>query len=176
VLFPVWLLGAAIAQLPLRLPYRVSSMLSVVLSLLLLPVMVLIRRLSLDLVVAQTCIALYFGVLLYVLLNRTRPARPGFYPRVATVLSNLSYPLYLVHLPILVLLCAFVNRPWHQWTKTPGHFGVMFALDSATLVVAYIFHLAFQQHTEAIRLYLLGRIQHQQHVPTATARMMDEAD
>jgi len=40
VLFPVWLLGAAIALLPLRLPYRVSSLLSVVLSLLLLPVMV----------------------------------------------------------------------------------------------------------------------------------------
>jgi len=172
VLFPIWLLGAAIALLPLRLPYRVSSLLSVVLSLLLLPVMVLIRRLSVDLVVAQTCIALYFGVLLYVLLNRTRPARPGFYPRVATVLSDLSYPLYLIHLPILVFLCAFVNRPWHQWTKTPGHFGVMFALDSTTLVVAYIFHLAFQQHTETIRLYLLGRIQHQQHVPTTTARTM----
>jgi peptidoglycan/LPS O-acetylase OafA/YrhL len=173
VLFPTWLLGVAIAMVPLRLSYRVSSLLSVVLSLLLLPVMVLTRRLPLDLVVAQTCIALYFGVLLYVLLNRTKPARPGLYPRIATVLSNLSYPLYLVHLPILVLLCAFVNRPWHQWTKTPGHFVVMFALDFSTLIVAYIFHLAFQQHTEAIRLYLIGKVQHQQHVPTATPRMME---
>ncbi len=165
MLFPIWLLGAALALVPLRLSSRVSSVLSIVLSLLLLPVMVLIRRLPLDLIVAQTSIALYFGVLLYVLLNRTKPARAGFYSRIATVLSNLSYPLYLVHLPVLVLLCAFVNRPWHQWTKTPGHFAVMFALDLVTFIVAYVFHLAFQQHTERIRLYLVGK--HQQHVPTA---------
>nr|WP_321984802.1 acyltransferase [uncultured Lichenicoccus sp.] len=172
-LFPTWLLGAAIALVPLRLPSRVSSVMSVVLSLLLLPVMVLIRRLPLDLVVAQTCIALYFGVLLYVLLNRTKPARPGIYPRIATALSNLSYPLYLVHLPILVFLCAFVNRPWQHWTKTPRHFEIMFALDFITIIVAYTFHLAFQRHTETIRRYLAGKVQHQQHVPIAASSIME---
>ena len=158
LLFLTWLLGAAIALLPLRLPYRVALPMSVVLGLLLLPVMVLTRRLPLDLTVAQTCIALFFAVLLYVLVNQTKPARLGFYPRFATILSNLSYPLYLVHLPILVLLCALVNRPWHQWTKTPSHFSVMFALDGVTLIVAYAFHLAFQQHTDAIRLLIAPRV------------------
>lgn len=167
VLFSIWLLGAAISLVPTRLPDRVSFWLSVVLSSLLLPVMILVRRLPIDLTVAQICVALYFAALLYVVLNRTRPARPGLYAKVATLLSNLSYPLYLVHLPILVLLCAFVNRPWRQWTKTPAHFGLMVALDCVPLVVAYVFHLAFQQHTEAIRLFLLGKVQRQQHVPTA---------
>jgi peptidoglycan/LPS O-acetylase OafA/YrhL len=167
VLFPTWLLGAAISLLPLKLTERTSRWLMTGLSLLLLPVMIVVRQLPLDLRLAQTCIGLYFGVLLYCLLNRNRPARRGLYQRVATVLSDLSYPLYLVHLPILVFLCAAINRPWHHWSKSPANFGLMFAIDATTIVAAYLFHLCFQKHTETVRLALLGRLQQQQHVPVA---------
>jgi peptidoglycan/LPS O-acetylase OafA/YrhL len=166
-LFPVWLLGAAISLLPLRLADRTSWWLTASLSLLLLPVMIVVRRLPLDLHLAQTCIGLYFGVLLYSLLNRKMPAKRGLYQRVATVLSDLSYPLYLVHLPILVFLCATINRPWHLWSESPAHLGLLFAFDAATIVIAYLFHLCFQRHTETVRLAILGRLQQQQHVPVA---------
>lgn len=167
VLFPTWLLGAAISLLPLRMPDRTSWWLTASLSLLLLPVMIMIRRSPLDLRVAQTIIGIYFAVLLYFLLNRRRIAKRGMYQRVATVLSDISYPLYLVHLPILVFLCAAINRPWHQWNKSPTHFGIMFALDAATIAAAYLFHLCFQKHTDTVRLALLGRLQRQQQVPVA---------
>jgi peptidoglycan/LPS O-acetylase OafA/YrhL len=167
ILFPTWLLGAAISLLPLRLAERTSRWLMTSFILLLLPVMIIVRQLPIDIRLAQTCIGLYFGVLLYFLLNRTRSAKRGLYQRVATMLSDLSYPLYLVHLPILVFLCAAINRPWHHWSKSPAHFGLMFAIDAVTIVAAYLFHMCFQRHTEAVRLALLGSLQQQQHVPVA---------
>ena len=166
-LFLPWLLGAAINLLPLKMAERTSWWLMTSLSLLLLPAMILVRRFPVDLRLAETCIAFYFSVLLYVLLNRNRKAGRGLYSRVATVLSDLSYPLYLVHLPILVFLCAAINRPWHYWTKSPANFALMFAIDAAAIVTAFLFHLCFQRHTEAVRLAFLGRLQQQQHVPVA---------
>lgn len=163
ILFPTWLIGAAIALLPLRLTERSSWWLSTSLGLLLLPVMILVRRLPLDLPLAQTIIALYFSILLYVLLNRTKQAKRGMYDRTATLLSDLSYPLYLVHLPILVFQCACFNRPWHQWTKTPAHFGLMLSFDTTTLVAAYLFHVCFQKRTDTVRVALLGLRRRQQH-------------
>lgn len=155
ILFPTWLFGAAIAVTPPKLSERASWWVMAGLMVLLLPVMFVVRRLPIDLHLAQTCIALYFGTLLYAVVNRSRPARHGIYQHVASVLSDLSYPLYLVHLPILVLLCAAINRPWHQWPKTPAHLAVIFALDMTTIVSAYVFHLCFQKHTEAVRLAFL---------------------
>lgn len=166
-LFPTWILGALISLLPLRLTERASKWLFATLMLLLPVVMVLVRRLDLSYFLGQSLIAIYFGVLLYVTLNRTKMAKRGLYPRIATLLSDLSYPLYLVHLPILVFLCAAINRPWHQWSRTPANMAIVFALDATTIGAAYLFHLCFQRHTEAVRLALLGRIQQQQHVPLA---------
>ena len=168
ILFPTWLLGALLSLLPLRLSERTSKWLMACLLLLLFPIMVVIRRLPIDLHLAETCIALYFVLALYVVLNRSQQAGTGLYSRVATVLSDLSYPLYLVHLPILVLLCALINRPWHHWSKTPVHFAAMLALDVAIMAAAYLFHLCFQKHTEVVRLALLGRLQQQQHVSVET--------
>lgn len=165
ILFPTWLLGALISLLPLRLSERTSKWSMVCLIVLLLPVMEVVRRMPVDIRVAQSCIALYFGLTLYVVLNRSQKARAGIYSRAATFLSDLSYPLYLVHLPILVLLCAAINQPWHQWSKTPAHFAVMLVLDMVAVAAAYLLHLCFQRHTEAVRLALLGRLQQQQHVP-----------
>jgi peptidoglycan/LPS O-acetylase OafA/YrhL len=164
-LFLPWLLGAAINLLPLKVAERASWWLMTSLSLLLLPAMILIRQFAVDRRLAETCIAIYFSVLLYVLLIRNRKAERTFYSRVATVLSDLSYPLYLVHLPILVFLCAAINRPWHHWTKSPANLGLMFAIDATTIVTAFLFHLCFQRHTEAVRLAFMSRLQQQQHVP-----------
>ena len=156
-LFPIWILGAAIALLPLRFSDRKSKWLTSSLAVLLLPTMVIVRRIPMDERLAELCIALYFGVLLYAVLHRTRPAGQGMYRRTATFLSNLSYPLYLVHLPVLVFMCAIFNRPWHQWPQTPLNFAIMFGIDATAIGVAYIFHLAFQAHTAAIRMTLLGQ-------------------
>jgi peptidoglycan/LPS O-acetylase OafA/YrhL len=167
ILFPTWLLGVGVGVLPLRLSERSSRWLLLLFGGLMFPFMVAVRVLPWNIHLAQSCVALYFGGLLYIMLNRNSPTRNGAYQWAAGVLSDLSYPLYLVHLPILVFLCAAINRPWHQWTRTPGHFALMLGVDSATLVAAYLFHLCFQRHTEALRLSLLGRLQRQQHVPVA---------
>jgi peptidoglycan/LPS O-acetylase OafA/YrhL len=156
VLFLPWLFGAAIALLPLKLTERTSWWMVTSLSALLVPVMILIRRFPLDVRLSQMCMAVYFSVLLYAMVNRIRPARQGLYPRFAGLLSDLSYPLYLVHLPIIVFLCACTDQPWRQWTKSPAHLAMVVAIDASAMLVAYIFHLCFQRHTDAVRLAVLG--------------------
>jgi peptidoglycan/LPS O-acetylase OafA/YrhL len=166
-LFPIWLLGAGVALLPLKLSDRSSRTASILLGLLLPLVMLLLRRIPMDAHLAQACMGLYTCVLIYVFASRTAPAQRGLYQRIATLLSNLSYPLYLIHVPILVLVAATINRPFHVWSKTPGNLALVFGLDVFALIAAYVFHLCFQQHTESVRRWLLGPLRHQQHVPVA---------
>jgi len=151
ILFVPWLLGASISILPKRLGHRASFLLLVCAGILQIPLMALVRRMPLDLHLAQMCTALSFGALLYVISNRRGPIQSRFYRRMATGLSDLSYPLYLVHLPILVFLCASINRPWHQWAKTPVHIAVVLGMNAIAIVVAFLFHACFQRHTASVR-------------------------
>lgn len=151
VLFLPWLLGALIAVLPRYLSDRTSTVALAILSVAILPFMLLVRRCPIDPRLAQLCIALCFGAMLYVIAHRSRINRSRMYDVLATLASNLSYPLYLVHLPVLVFMCAIVNRPWHQWTKSAMHFAAVLGMDVAAIMVAYLFHLCFQRHTTAVR-------------------------
>jgi len=164
-LFPIWLLGAGISLLPLMLSNRTAARLSAILGPALPLLMILLRRLPLDARIAQVFVALYASLLIYVFSSLTSPAKRGLYPQIATVLSDLSYPLYLVHVPIVVLVCAAINRPWKMWSLSPRHLALVSAVDVLIVVVAYFFHFCFQRHTDFVRRRLIGPLRHQQHVP-----------
>ena len=151
ILFVPWLLGALLTIVPKWPDRRANSLLLPCAGILLIALMVLVRRAPLDLHVAQMCIALSFGAFLYVVCVRRGPVQSEFYRRIATGLSNLSYPLYLVHLPILVFLCAAINRPWRQWAKTPAHIAAVLGMDAIAMGVAFLFDACFQRHTASLR-------------------------
>ncbi len=156
LLFFVWLLGALISTLPLRIPRRPLSM-SIYIVPVLFPLSVLlVRRAHLPRYPGQWAIALCFSFLLYVVLHRTQPAEASVYKTVAGFLSRMSYSLYLVHLPLAVLLCAFVNTPWHPWEKSPWHFAVFLLLNAALVAFAYVFYLAFEANTDLVRNAIFG--------------------
>ena len=151
ILFIPWLLGACLSIIPKRLGHRTSFLLLACVGGLQIPLMVLVRRMPLTLHLAQMCITLSFGALICVISNRRIPLQSRLYRRIATGLSNLSYPLYLVHLPVLVFLCASINRPWHQWSKTPVHLAAVLGMNAVAMVVAFLFHECFQRHTSSVR-------------------------
>ena len=157
-LYSVWLLGALIAAFPLRLNVALARSLSVVFALGLLPWMFIVRRAHIDILIAQWCIAAYFGVLLYSLLHLTRPNAHRLYCKLATALSDISYPLYLIHLPVLIFICAAINTPWHRWTKSPTHIAEMLGADGVAVLFAFLLDIIFQSRTDQIRTSVLNRI------------------
>ena len=151
LLFFVWLLGALISTLPLKIPRKPLSTM-IYLAAVLFPLSVLVvRRTHLPRYPAQWTVAISFSLLLYVVLHRTEPAQESVYKTVAGFFSRMSYSLYLVHLPLAVLLCACINSPWHPWDKSPLNLAVFLLLNAVLVAFAYLFYLAFEANTDVIR-------------------------
>jgi peptidoglycan/LPS O-acetylase OafA/YrhL len=157
LLFFVWLLGAFLSILPLKVQGDPLKFGTAGLAILFPVVFMLVRRAHLSRYAAQWLIALCFSVLFYLLLHRTEMARAGIYESTADFFSRISYTLYLVHLPVAVFLCACVNTPWHPWDKSPSHLALFLLLNVSLVAFSYAFYLAFEANTDRIRRLLFTR-------------------
>jgi peptidoglycan/LPS O-acetylase OafA/YrhL len=77
--------------------------------------------------------------------------------------------LYLVHLPLAVLLCAYINNPWHRWDKSPKNLAIYLVLNVGLVLASYLFYLAFEANTDKVRNALFHRPMKEKHLPTSTA-------
>jgi peptidoglycan/LPS O-acetylase OafA/YrhL len=66
-------------------------------------------------------VAVTFSAVLYFLLNYAHQAPGLLYAKAARSLSNISYSLYLIHVPVLVFLNACIIRHGSRWQPTLGH-------------------------------------------------------
>lgn len=156
-LFLIWTLGASISVVPLRLPKSVAIWGSAVLGLAVLGLFAAAKQYFRNVYLCEATIALAFCSLLY-LLHHQASVRSANYARTARFFSQFSYTLYLVHLPILVFICAWVNNPWHFLPKTPltvALFGSVFVL---TVSLAYLFYCAFEANTDRVRRFVAQHV------------------
>jgi peptidoglycan/LPS O-acetylase OafA/YrhL len=157
-LFFVWLLGALISILPLRIPRKTLNLAAGSLALLLPLSMVFIRRAHIPRYLAEWMVAILFSIALYLVLHRREPAKPGIYMSLAGFFSRISYTMYLVHLPLAVLLCAFINTPWHPWDRSMPHLLLFLLLNGVLVSLSYLFYLAFEANTDSIRHLIFRRL------------------
>jgi peptidoglycan/LPS O-acetylase OafA/YrhL len=167
LLFLIWVLGALVSTIPLVIKRSVAKLLTVALMILLPVWLVLLRRAQLSVYVAEWLVALYFAATLYVILHQTQAARNNLYRLTAGFFSRISYTLYLVHLPVAVLVCAWVNTPWQHWSKTPGHVATFFLINLGLIFVSYIFYLLFEANTDKVRSALFHRETATKHLPVS---------
>jgi peptidoglycan/LPS O-acetylase OafA/YrhL len=160
-------LGALISMLPLKLPTRMASALGWIFAAVLAGGLVVVRQSALSKIAAEWVIALLFACLMYLLLHQTGKASAGIYRTVSSFLSRISYTLYLVHVPMTVFLCAWVDRPWHHWTKTPLHLTIVLALAGVVVAYAWVFYLLFEANTGRVRSLLLHPRVGVSHAPAA---------
>jgi peptidoglycan/LPS O-acetylase OafA/YrhL len=149
--FPIWLLGAVVALLPVWPRAMNRPVVCVMLPLGVFTVIVAATHASVVRAwlggsswAADLVNAVAFAGCLYLVLHDRRPAARDAYGWSAGRLSACSFSLYLVHLPLLVFLRAWLvpGRPWSPSVATLGA-----ALVVAT--VAFVYALVFSRLTEA---------------------------
>jgi peptidoglycan/LPS O-acetylase OafA/YrhL len=153
---PIWMLGALVAWLPLRLSEPTARRLALATSLVLVAAMPLMRKVPVSVYQAEWVFALLSGCLIYLVKHLTRTMHPGrrhlgWYAALSGFFSRISYTLYLVHLPLAVFVCGLLNRPWHIWAKTGPNLALWFAMNVAVVGVAYLFYRLFEANTDPVR-------------------------
>ena len=105
----------------------------------------------LNVIISDFILSIGFLGLLYCLLHLRQPARPGLYQRTAQFSSRMSYTLYLVHLPALVLGCAILLPNWHRLSITLPHLAQLSLVLACVLGYAVLVYYCFEAHTGAVR-------------------------
>ena len=107
-LFPVWLLGSALAFMPrsdyLKEKYFFWIFLFIAFISLLI-CMVFVRFNVTDGLLANYSVGMATSFLIYVLLHDI-PNSQGYYAKIVTFFANMSYTVYLTHMPFLIFLYA----------------------------------------------------------------------
>jgi peptidoglycan/LPS O-acetylase OafA/YrhL len=155
--FLIWLFGAAVALLPLRLSAGNRRPVTAAAALLFLVTMFLMLKYHLDLYLADVILTLVFSFLLWTMLHAERSTVSAPYRMGAQTLSNMSYTLYLVHMPFFALVSALIVPVWQPWALSLravlmllGVYGVVFAASA-------LMYFCFERNTEEIRKRLSGR-------------------
>lgn len=95
-------------------------------------------------------------VLFYVLLCCSRGTLPNLYTRAARSLSRSSYTLYLVHLPLLVFIAAFLENNFHRsrWVPDASHGLMGLGLFLLAMIYAQVVWFCFERRTDNLRVWL----------------------
>ncbi len=160
LLFPIWLMGALVSVAPAKLGKSTARVFSwMALGALLLSIGG-VRLLDMEAVKAEYVIGVFTSLLLYGIIaqnwtwqevSRNGAASTASYRGVARFFSNISYSLYLFHLPLAVFLCGLVDSPWRSLGRGPKTLAWFGCSDLLILGLVYLLWWAFESRTDALR-------------------------
>jgi peptidoglycan/LPS O-acetylase OafA/YrhL len=147
-LFPCWLLGAAIATIPVRKLSRSFAIPSLAFSI---SALCLVKMFDLSKYGAAWCAAIACALILFCAVRQPGRCSNVLYQRVAGFFSDISYTLYLIHLPLAIFICALVNRPWHYYSVSLPNIITFLLMNAVLVVAAYVFYGIFEGNTDRVR-------------------------
>jgi peptidoglycan/LPS O-acetylase OafA/YrhL len=153
-LFPTWLLGAAIAALPVT---KLSKALAIPLLTISIACLFLVKGLDVSKYGAAWGAAIAFSLILFCAVRQKGSCSNVVYRRTAGFFSDISYTLYLIHLPLAIFICALVDRPWHYYSLSITSTGMFLLMNAAIIVAAAVFHKMFEGNTDRVRRMLANR-------------------
>jgi peptidoglycan/LPS O-acetylase OafA/YrhL len=154
ILFPTWLLGAAIAALPIT---KLSKMIALPILALSISCLLLVKKLDISRDGAAWGVAIAFSLILFCAVRQRGSCRNVIYRRVSGFFSDISYTLYLIHLPLAIFICALVDRPWHYYPLSISNTCMFLVMNAAIVVAASLFHRMFEGNTDRVRRVLTSR-------------------
>jgi peptidoglycan/LPS O-acetylase OafA/YrhL len=154
--FPIWLLGASVYVVPIKIPARHQVMANLLFVIQFLAVLFVLRVRPTIPIVADGLVGISFALLLYGLLHRVGPTKRSLYSRLAHGISFPSYTLYACHVPMVVLLTALFEA------RFPNLFShsVLASILILILVVIYIatLYFCFERNTDRIRKFIENQL------------------
>ena len=145
----IWLMGVAIHYLP-PLPIGIPFVLRWSI-----PAAVLVCAATLiwckgtRFTLADYILGIAVSGLIYAVLSCSRTSMPIAYNWTADALSRSSYTLYLVHVPFLVFLNAWIGRA--RWIPTPGHMLIGCGIFAVVMLYAQLVWFFFEKRTDVLR-------------------------
>ncbi len=160
-LFPIWLLGAALAFAPrwkaLENNFVRCGLLATALPVFLFLVCARPLKILSQPLVADYLVGLAFAAVVYLMLHAPQTPSHRAYAFVAQHLAGMSYTLYLVHLPILAFAAATLGLS-ERWQPTWSVYGFMAGLSIVVLVYAWVISRLTEARTERYRVWFVSLI------------------
>ena len=147
-LFPTWLLGAAIAALP---PTKLSKAFAIPLLTFSISCLVLVKMFDMSKYSAAWGAAIAFSIILFCAVRPRGSCTNVRSRKTAGYFSDISYTLYLIHLPLAIFICALVDRPWHYYPLSILNVTMFLLMNGAVVVAAALFYKLFEGNTDRIR-------------------------
>jgi peptidoglycan/LPS O-acetylase OafA/YrhL len=152
--FLIWLSGAALALLPLRIPRRLRPAFLSVAIVLVFATMFVDLKLIANRFIAEFVLGLAFAFLLWVLLHAQEVTVRPLYRSSAQALSGMSYTLYLTHYPALVFISAVLMPEWRLWPFTLSSSMKLLVIVAAVFAVSWVMYFCFERNTPRVRHWL----------------------
>lgn len=152
--FLVWLFGAGVALLPLRLTADRRRVVTAAAGLVFSLALVAMLKAKLNLYVSDLVLSVAFSALLWTMLHATRATASSLYRTMAQGLSNMSYTLYCVHMPFLAIVCALVMPAWHPWPLSVRSVVMLLGVYGVVFLASWLVYRLFERNTGKIRKQL----------------------
>lgn len=150
--FAIWLIGAAIASMPLILSKPQRKFGVKIFSVLLVAALYLGLKYSINILLSDFILATVVGLLVWIILHdRANTTKLG-YRNVAQHLSKISYTMYLVHLPALAFICSVVMPIWTPWALSAAALGKLAGICLVVFAWSWIIYWLFERNTDMVRL------------------------
>ena len=154
--FPIWLMGTALCLLP-GPPPPVRRWLCPLASLLLMAALLVQRSHRMHSAIGgDYLLAGAFTFFLYGVLG-SRSHLPALYEHLARFFSGISYTLYLVHMPFLFFVTAFVIGPKMLWQPSPVHLGMGIVVIVATFSYTCLVWFLTEARTDQVRQFITNK-------------------
>jgi peptidoglycan/LPS O-acetylase OafA/YrhL len=147
--FLIWLLGAAINLAPEESGGRGSLWVVIAAAAVVLIVAVLKFKPG-STEYSDFLVGIASAVLILALLRGRARSKSGVYSRAARGLAGFSYTLYVVHLPALVFISAWLV-PQRRWQPDAVHVAIVVALGICALAYAFGIAQLTEHRTDAVR-------------------------
>jgi peptidoglycan/LPS O-acetylase OafA/YrhL len=159
-LFPIWLMGAAVAYRAATIRHLLSRLSTLPLALArltssaVLGVVVLgVSSARIDSLFGEAMVGLATAVLLGLLVDDVQwRGAPNWLLRAISSYAHASYSLYAIHLPIIVLMSAgLIGRAPDRWSPDLAHLAAGSSLLCCIVLIARLFAGWTEFRTERIR-------------------------
>jgi peptidoglycan/LPS O-acetylase OafA/YrhL len=151
-LFPIWLMGAAVSQLP-RLPVETPIRWLLVGLYVPLVLTFAIFRGAFSLLLSDYLLTIATATLLWTVMSATSEAPRNRTVRAIRYLAGGSFSLYVLHMPIFAILAAyFVGNA--RWQPTVVHILAAGTILACTIIYCFIVAHFTEFRTDAVRRWL----------------------